>query len=222
MASTVGTRAVIFDFDGTLANSEPVHEEAIRAVVEPLGWWSDEPGLFERYIGTSDRFCFRDLGERAGQAVTEEHLDGLVEAKRVLYLEMLAEGRVKAFEGALELVRSCAQRGPIAVCSGSRTQTIEPTLDRFGVLGLLNALVGADQVANAKPHPESYALTCERLGLSPEECVAIEDTDHGIAAATGAGIRTIAVGHTCGADRLAGAERVFERIAEIGVEDLLG
>jgi len=213
---------VIFDFDGTLADSEPVHEAAIREIVEPMGWWSDDADLFARYIGTSDRHCFRDLGERAGETVDEVRLDGLVEAKRVRYLEHLEAGRVRAFDGALELVRAAAEGGPVAVCSGSRTPTIEPTLERFGVRHLLAALVGADQVKMAKPDPESYTLTCARMGLSPGVCVAIEDTDHGIRAARGAGIRTIAVAHTCGPERLAEADEVFERIEQITVEALRG
>ncbi|MFT5422614.1 MAG: beta-phosphoglucomutase [Phycisphaerales bacterium] len=213
---------VIFDFDGTLADSEPVHEAAIRAIVEPMGWWADEPALFARYIGTSDRYCFRDLGERAGETVDDARLDGLVEAKRLMYLEYLEAGKVRAFDGAMDLVRAAAAGGPIAVCSGSRTPTIEPTLVKFGVRDLLSALVGADQVSNAKPHPESYLLTCERLGLAPSRCVAIEDTDHGINAAKGAGIRTIAVAHTCGPDRLSGADEVFENIGQITVEALRG
>lgn len=217
-----GTVGVIFDFDGTLANSEPVHEAAIREIVEPMGWWNDDPEVFTRYIGTSDRFCFRDLGERAGETVDDARLDGLVESKRLRYLEFLEAGKVLAFDGAIELVRAAAEGGPIAVCSGSRTPTIEPTLERFGVRGLLSALVGADQVKKAKPDPESYLLTCGRLGLKPSECVAIEDTDHGIHAAKGAGIRTIAVGHTCGPERLTMADEVFERIGQITVEALRG
>ena len=217
-----GTVGVIFDFDGTLADSEPVHEKAIRAIVEPMGWWTADPDVFSRYIGTSDRYCFRDLGERAGERPDDARLDELVEAKRLAYLGYLEAGEVRAFDGAIELVRAAAAGGPIAVCSGSRTPTIEPTLERFGVRGLLAALVGADQVSKAKPDPESYLLTCERLGLSPSECVAIEDTDHGIRAAKGAGIRTIAVGHTCGPERLAEADEVFERIGQITVEVLRG
>lgn len=218
----MGSIGVIFDFDGTVANSEPVHEAAIRAIVEPLGWWTDEPDVFARYIGTSDRFCFKDLGERAGETMDDDRLDGLIETKLARFMEFLAAGEVRAFDGALELMRAAAGGGPIAVCSGSRTNTIEPALERFGVRGLLGALVGADQVTNAKPHPESYLLTCERLGLKPSECVAIEDTDHGINAAKGAGIRTIAVAHTCGPERLSGADEVFGSIAEISVSALRG
>jgi len=213
---------VIFDFDGTLADSEPVHEKAIRALVGPMGWTFDSHEFRTRYIGTSDRYCLKDLAAQHGENASEDRLNELCEAKRLIYLEYLDAGEVRAFDGAIELVRAAAVGGPIAVCSGSRTPTIEPTLERFGVRGLLSALVGADQVTHAKPDPESYLLTCERLGLRPNQCVAIEDTDHGIRAAKGAGIRTIAVGHTCGPERLTEADEVFARIDQITVGVLRG
>jgi beta-phosphoglucomutase len=217
----MGARAVIFDFDGTVADSEPTHERAIRAAIAPLGW--DLPHeRFAEFVGTSDRHCFTVLAREHGLELTEGVLADLLAAKREAYFSLLAAGDVRAYPGARELMAACARVVPIAVCSGSRSETVRRTLDVFGVLNIVRTIVGADDVSATKPDPEGYLLTCVRLGVSPASAVALEDTDHGIAAALAAGVRVIGVAQTVPAARLGRAERIVARIADITAEELLG
>ena len=216
----VRTEAVIFDFDGTLVDSEPHHLHAINETVRPLGWAIDEREMFDRFVGTSDAYCFRTLAADRGEAITPERLEELQAAKLRVFLAAAARGEVLPYPGALELVRTVAALVPIAVCSGSLTRTIEPVLRSLEVWDLLTAVVGADEVERAKPDPASYRLCCEKLGVEPASVVAIEDTDHGVASAKGAGVRTVAVMHSLGVDRLGGADVVRERIAGVTLADL--
>lgn len=220
MAPTEHTKAVIFDFDGTIVDSEPHHLHAINETVRPYGWAIEEREMFDRFVGTSDAYCFRTLAADHGETIADEQMERLQTTKLEAFLAAAARGEVTPYPGAIELVRTTAELVPIAVCSGSLRRTIEPVLRSLEILDLMSALVGADEVERAKPHPASYALCCERLGVAPSGAVAIEDTDHGIASATGAGVRTIALRHSLGADRLAGAGLQRERIADVTLEDL--
>jgi HAD superfamily hydrolase (TIGR01509 family) len=216
---TSPVRAVIFDFDGTLADSEPAHERAIRAVIEPMGWSMGNQS-FARFVGTSDKHCLSVLAIENGVEPTPGLLDQLQDRKRTLFLAELDAGAITPYPGALELVRACAARVPAAVCSGSRTPTVRATLERFGCLGLFSVIVGADQVARTKPDPEGYRLTLARLGLDASACVAIEDTQPGITAAKAAGLRVVAVAHTCAAEDLHAADRLVSSIADLSPESL--
>ncbi|MEM7628266.1 MAG: HAD family phosphatase [Planctomycetota bacterium] len=213
-------RGIVFDFDGTLADSEPAHERAIREVIEPLGWACDHRTFVDDFVGTSDRFCFTELARRHGETMDDERLASLLASKLARYAELLGAGEVRAYPGGIGLVRACAHRVPVAVCSGSRLHTVRPTLERFGVWELFDVCVTVDLVERPKPDPQSYLLAAERLGIAPGELVAIEDTDHGISSAESAGLRVIGLAHSLSPGRLSGADRVVDAIGEIGVESL--
>lgn len=209
------TDAVIFDFDGTIADSEPAHMRSILGTITPLGWSIDPDELFTRFVGRSDRYCFQTLAAEHGHGLNATGMDELLASKLELFLREAANGGVRAYAGAIELVHAAAARASVAVCSGSRRATIEPVLRRFGVLDCMRAIVPSDEVERPKPDPEAYRTCCARLGVEPGACVAIEDTDHGIASARGAGVRVIAVEHTCSPARLAEADDVVPRIDQI-------
>lgn len=213
--------AVIFDFDGVLVDSEPTHMDSILRSIRDEGWDADPDELFRNFVGTSDRYCFEVLGRRHGVEVSEGLMDVLMARKLAHFLEAVEGGRVRAHEGAFELVRGAAARVPVVVCSGSIRATILPVLERFGVLGVLRGVVAADDVVRTKPDPEPYRKSAAMLGLEPAACVAVEDTDHGIASAKGAGLGAVAVRHSCPDDRLARADRIVDRIGELTVEGLL-
>lgn len=214
--------AVIFDFDGVLVDSEPAHMDAILRTIREVGWDADPGELFRDFVGTSDRHCFEVLGERHGEAVSGERMDALMACKLRHFLAAVEGGRVRAHEGAFELVRGAAGRVPVVVCSGSIRATIEPVLARFGVLDVIRGIVAADDVQHTKPDPEPYRRAAELAGAAPSACVAVEDTDHGIASAKGAGVAVVAVRHSCPDDRLARADRVVDRIGELTAGSLLG
>ncbi len=218
-------RAVIFDFDGVIANSEPVHEAAIRAALRDLGLaaaatWTD----WSRYVGHGDREAFRRMLADAGMEplFTPDLLGRFKAQKKVRFEERLATDPPPAYPGSAELIRAAAAAPglAIAVCSGSRPHEILPILRRLEVEGLPRAITTADDVANTKPDPEPYSLSARRLGLSPADCVAIEDTPVGVSAARAAGCVVVAVEQTQpgAALRAAGAHAVAPAMINLSVD----
>lgn len=211
--------AVIFDFDGVLADSEPLHERSVAMAARERGWVVDVSDFSDRFVGQGDRMVFLTLAEEAGEALDEAGLGSMIVRKRELFRVLCAEMPPEPLAGGVELLRACAEAlasfGGVGVCTGSRRPEVEPLLERFGVRNVLGSFVTADDVHRTKPDPACYLLSCERLGVEPSRAVAIEDSPTGIASAKAAGLRVIAVEHSFARDRLGEADAVVRTIAEI-------
>ena len=213
-------RGVVFDFDGVIVDSEPLHEAALRDAARALGMDFTHERYVGEYIGYDDRDVLLAVSRDSGRKVTEAEAGRFHEVKREAFLRVIAEGRVAPFGGSVELIRACAARGPIAVCSGARRHEIAPILEHLGVMGLMAAVVSADAVPRSKPDPAPYLLTAKLLGLPPRELAAIEDTPTGIASAIEAGYRVAGVAHSVDGGLLTRATRVFGSTAELSPEAL--
>ncbi len=217
-------RAIIFDMDGVLVDSERMHEAAIRAACEEAGAPPPLPD-WQEYVGLGDREVFAKVYVDAGREgdFTEATRDRMMAEKERQTTRMIATGESwSAQPGAAELVRAAATRGPTAVCSGSRAFEVLAMLDAMRVLRMLHETVTADICARTKPDPLPYLLAAEKLGVAPGECVVIEDTAIGIRAAKGAGMACVAVEHTSPREKLlaAGADTTIARIADLSVARL--
>jgi HAD superfamily hydrolase (TIGR01509 family) len=217
-------RAAIFDFDGVLVNSEPAHFIALREALRPEGVVISEIEYLGRYVAYDDRRAAAMALEHHGRPAPPDRVRGVAERKASLYEELLRE--VPFFPGARELVRGLQERMPLAIASGARHVEIEEILDKGGLRDAFAAVVGADDVRRTKPDPEPYLEALRQLrratpDLEASQCMALEDTPPGIAAARGAGMIVIGVAHTYDAPRLAAAHRVVESLREVSAEALL-
>jgi HAD superfamily hydrolase (TIGR01509 family) len=217
-------RAVIFDMDGVLVDSEGMHEAAIRAACEEHGSPQPLPD-WQLYVGLGDKEAFAKVYADAGRAQEfgDAIRDALMESKKRHTTRMIAMGESwRAQPGAAELVRASSTRGLTAVCSGSRAFEVLAMLDAMRVLRLMREVVTADICVRTKPDPLPYHLAAEKLGVAARECVVIEDTAIGVRAAKGAGMACIAVEHTSPREKLlaAGADATIARIADLRVERL--
>lgn len=213
-------KGVVFDFDGVIVDSEPLHEAALRLAANEVGLDFTHGEYLATYIGFDDRDVLRALARDRGKTVLPEDHDRFHDAKQRSFMRAVEGGVVRSFPGAVELIRQAARRGPVAVCSGARAHEIEPILEHLGVRDLMAHVVSADDVSASKPAPEPYELTARRLGLHPGTLVAIEDTPAGIQSARAAGFAVAAVGHSFNPADLATATRVFPSIADITLDDL--
>lgn len=213
-------RAIIFDLDGTLADSEPAHERAIRQVVEAEGMRVTPEQFVELCVGYGELPALRNIARANGRTLPEALLAELAARKQDVFEEDLKRTGVEAWPGAVDLVMKASEVGPAAVCSGSPRRTVVALLRAMGVMDVLGAVVSLDDVQRGKPDPEPYRLTAERLGCHPEDCVAIEDTPAGIASAVDAGLRVVAVGHSLDRSRLGRAHLYVDRIGQLDLDQL--
>lgn len=213
--------AVVFDFDGVIVNTEPLHYRAFQEVLVPLGLgypWEEYVSL---YIGFDDRDAFRASFKAAGMSLDEERLCTLIRGKAAAFNRIISSG-VDAYPGVVELIRSLRASVPIGLCSGALRADIEPILLQLGLTGAFDVMVTADDVDVSKPDPASYRLAVQSLAAAfpnnrivAEKCIAIEDTPAGIASAMGAGLQVLAVTNSYEASVLAAAGRVVDSLAGI-------
>lgn len=205
----------MFDLDGVIVDSEPLHAEALASVCCPHGVAFDGP----RFVGWSDAAALRQAFADAGVSASDAQLAELLDRKNRRLLDSLHNGRIRPYPGVVDLVRAlCAARVPLAVCSAALRREIEPTLERLGLTDAFGVVVGCDDAPRTKPFPDPYLLAAERLGAQPSRSVAIEDSPHGVASASDAGYTVFALGHTTTAEKLSRAHRWHATIAALAPE----
>ncbi len=220
-------RAVIFDCDGVLVDSEPLHYQAFQAVLGPLGLGYSYDDYLERYIGFDDRDAFLEVFRENGRELDNETLAGLIRAKEDRLKSIVARG-VSGFPGVGKLVRELSARQvPLAVASGALRHEVEDFIRALGLNGFFSIIVAADEVAHSKPHPETYLKAVEQLrtvrddaNLEPHSCIAIEDTPAGIASAGEAGLCVVGVTNSFPEDQLQGADHVVSSLENLDYSTL--
>jgi beta-phosphoglucomutase len=202
---------MIFDFNGTLSDDEPVLCEIFMHLFAEHGRPMSAQEYFDRLAGLSDpEIVTTWLGEDhpAVQEVTDERVR--------MYRAAAADGST-IHEHVREAVRFAAERVPLAICSGAARDEIEPVVEAAGLVGCFRATVSSDDVFHGKPDPEGYLKALELLGADAAETVVFEDTEAGIASARAAGVgRVLAMRTTLEPHRLAEADELVDRL-DVGV-----
>jgi beta-phosphoglucomutase len=210
-------RALVFDFNGTLSHDEPVLFGIYSELFAEHGRPLTETDYYGRLAGNTEEAI---IGGWLG--VEGDELQALVEERIDRYVARADGSTITA--GLREAVRYASARVPVAVVSGAYRREIEPVLAGAQLVPHVTAVVTADDVSRGKPDPEGYRLALAALGdgLAARDVVAFEDTEAGVASATGAGLRCLAVRGTLPDARLAGAERIVDAIDLDLVRSLVG
>jgi beta-phosphoglucomutase len=196
-------QAVAFDFNGTLSDDEPVLARVYSELFAELGHPLTPDEYYEHLAGHTDEEMFvRWLGESSEELIRE----------RVRRYNALVSDGSTVDEDVRDAVRWAAARMPVAVVSAALRDEIEPVLSASGLRDLFALVLSQDDVARGKPDPQPYLLAAERLGLSPDELLVFEDTDVGVASAKAAGAWVVGLTRTLGAERMAAADALVERI----------
>jgi beta-phosphoglucomutase len=220
-----GLQAIIFDFDGVIANSEPQHLLAFQETLAGEGVTLDPADYYARYLGFDDVGLLQQLARDRGLAWSERHVAALVARKGVVLQERLTVGSM-LFPGAAEFIRLAAAAVPVAIASGAMRHEIDEVVGAAGLGGLFAAIVASGDTPESKPSPAPYQLAfahlCERTGhsLNPRRTVAIEDSRWGLASARGAGLRCVGVTSSYPAHELPGAELTAGSLADLTLEML--
>jgi len=200
--------AVVFDFNGTLSDDEPIMYAVYAEMFAEHGRPLTEQQYYDELAGhTEEEILRRWLGRADPELVAE----------RIARYLALAGGGDTIYEGVREAVRYAAERVPVAIVSGAALEEIAPLVEAAGLSAQIPVIVAADHVADGKPHPEGYLRAAELLGVPPEEMLAFEDTEVGVASAKAAGLRCVGITRTLGAERLAEAD---ELISELDLESV--
>jgi beta-phosphoglucomutase len=206
-SAPVAVAAVIFDFNGTLSDDEPVLCEIFMRLFAEHGKPMSAQEYFDRLVGLSDPEIVRAwLGE--GHPEVQAVIDERVER----YRAAAADGST-VHEHVREAVHYAAERVPLAICSGAARAEIEPVVEAAGLAPCFRAIVSSDDVVHGKPDPEGYLNALALLGADPAEALVFEDTEAGVASARKAGVgRVLAVRATLDPHRLARADELVDRI----------
>jgi beta-phosphoglucomutase len=184
LGSTVSWDVLLFDFDGVLADSEPVHHSAWNQTLKPLGIQLDWDEYRKHFVGITDAIALVDrLGIREGA-------EALVAQKQELFRQGLAQAQ-PFLPDTIQMLQEVCQSYRLAVVSSSYRSEVEPPLVRGGIRPLFQMLICGDDVKNFKPSPEPYLLAAERMGA--RRPLVIEDSEAGVASGRAAGFEVLQV-----------------------------
>jgi len=212
---TSALQAIVFDFDGVIADSEPLHLKAYQQALAEDGLLLDRDEYFARYLGYDDVGMLQALARDRGLAWTDRHITALV-ARKGTKLQALLEGDEVLFPGAAAFVRAAAAEVPIAIASGAMRHEIVQIVHAAGLGDLFTTIVASGDTPESKPSPAPYLLAFEQLQqasgrpLDRRRCVAIEDSVWGLESARGAGLRCVGVTTSYPAAELTGAELIVD------------
>ncbi len=213
-------RALIFDFNGVLADDDPIHMQALRDVAQEEGLSFTDEEYLDQYLPLNDWDCFKTLFAKYSRPLPFTKLDELIRRKSVYYFRAI-EGRSVMFAHAAAAVRAAVGRCPLAIASGAKFDEIRHILAQAGLQECFSGIVAAEDVTYGKPHPEPFLRAFEKLkardsSLNPSDCVAVEDSIGGIQSAHDAGMRCLGIAHSYSPERLrdANPEWIIDSIAD--------
>ena len=213
-------QAIVFDFDGVIANSEPLHLLAFQQALAEDGVELSATDYYSQYLGYDDVGMFEALGRDRGMSMQSARVAELVARKGDRMQDLMRSGSV-LFPGALEFIREAAAAVPIAIASGALRHEIDEIIDAAGVADLFATIVAAGDTPESKPSPAPYRIAFEQLrertgrALDPRRSVAIEDSRWGLESARGAGLRLVGVTNSYSAGELSSAELVVNGLSAL-------
>lgn len=221
-------RVIIFDFDGVITETEPLHYSAFAHVLPGFDIQLSRETYFARYTGLSDREILRRILADRDIRLSSHDCDRLLRNKDTAYRERIRQG-IEPLPGLRHFVEYAARLMPLAICSGSKTIEIEMILREIGIETCFPTIVAAEDVPVSKPDPAGYRLTLSRLAstlpdLAPSDCLVFEDSQAGIAAAKAAAMRVIAIRKdypVAGTDQADAIIAGFEGLTMQSMESLL-
>lgn len=206
--------AIVFDFDGVLADSEVLHLRAYQEVLAPRGLQVSREDYFARYLGFDDTGVFRTVAADRGVKLDDASIEELIARKSKVF-ERLEANAEMLFPGAAACVRRLEAEFPLGIASGALRHEIESVLHRSGLRQCFKFIVSSGDTAVSKPAPDPYLRAAVLHGRPAADCAAIEDSRWGIASAKAAGMACVGITQTYPRDTLTGADAIVDSLDEL-------
>jgi beta-phosphoglucomutase len=215
-------KAIIFDWDGIITDTEPVHMEAWLKVLGPMGISFDHEEYYRCYVGLSDGDFLDEVGRNHHREFTERDKGVAIERKAVESHRMLEE-KIPLMPGVEELIPKLRTKYPLAICSGALKREIMFVLNALGWQDYFKPVVTQEDVRKGKPNPEGFLFVLKYFQqhhdwespLEASECLVIEDSPHGIQAARAAGMPVVAITNSFPEEHLHGADKIVSSLADV-------
>lgn len=218
-------RAVIFDFDGVITDSEILHLRAFNQVLAKYDIEISKKDYYRDYLGLSDLDFFNALIDK--KVLQPEQDIELLEKEKTSVFEKLAKTEGRIIDGVRDFLLMLNHSYiPMAICSGALLTEIELVLEQSRLRSFFNVIVSAESVKKGKPNPEGLLLVLQKLNsgrhnvISPSQCVVIEDSHWGLEAAKAAGMHSVAVTNSYDASQLAIAEKIIAKLDDLSMDNL--
>ena len=220
-------KAVIFDFDGVIADSEALHYKALNTVFNRYGVDVPKDLHWQKYLGYSDRENIEAVSVDYSMGMDDTKIQTLIDEKKIVFDELVAEGAI-IIDGVAEFIQRLIDSGICrAICSGALRSDLDLMLGGTDFKDAFEVIVTVDDVKHGKPDPEGYLQALKKLNgndkspIEASQCIVIEDSHWGLEAASAAGMNPIAVTNTYPKEELDGkARRIVDRLDELTVDDL--
>jgi beta-phosphoglucomutase len=221
-------KAVIFDFDGVITDSEILHLRSFNEVLAPFKIKIAIKDYYKNYLGLTDADCFKAFARKHRVILQEKHIETLMQQKKEVFGK-LARTEGKIIEGVRDFLQMLKKNAVLmAICSGALRCEIELILEGARLRSFFDVIVSAEEVKKGKPHPDGFLLTLAKLNkkcktktpIKANECIVVEDSHWGLEAAKKAGMHTIAVTNSYDAKQLSMAEKIVARLDELTLPDL--
>lgn len=220
-------RAIIFDFDGVIADSEPIHLAVFQRVLGEHGYVMTREEYYADYLGYDDKGCFEAFLTAHGLPVSQTTIEDLLKQKAAAYFNYIRE-RPVVFPGVRELIREAATRHRLAICSGALRHEIEFILEQSGIRKEFVHITSAEDVTRGKPDPEGFLHALAALNqqgaeaaMTPSECLVIEDSLPGIRGAHAAGMKVLAVANTHRLEELQESDAMTTSLADVKLQEVI-
>ena len=220
--------AVLFDFDGVIVNSEPLHFFAMQEALATEKVELTEDEYYRELIGFDDKGAFRNVYQRRGRSLEPKTLLALITRKSALMMDLIRRRQFHALPGVEEFVRGLWRHVPLAICSGGLREEIEAMLEGINLRDCFQFIVAAEDVTVGKPDPQGYLLCVQQINdrlleraqqhllpprlLKPADCLVVEDAPSVVRGVKKAGFPTLAVANTYGPGQLADATYVVDSL----------
>ena len=221
-------RAIFFDCNGVIADDEPIHMKLFQKVLQEENILLTEKDYFEKYLAMDDRSCFTEALKNEKKAHSPKKVQTLIQRK-AQYYQKIIQNELKIFPGVTTFVQQHQTQYIMAVVSGALRNEINLILKTANILSAFSTIISAEDVQNGKPNPEGYLLAYHQIKklntfrehpLLKHECVAIEDSIHGVDSAQTAGMKCIAITNSYSKNELKHADLIVSSLEKLNLNTI--